>query len=304
VAPAQRVNVMAFLADKPLAAALVAARAPGAAPRSVPWSAEQQRAYSAALKAKQAPVISAAQALGGQVVGQLTNASNGVLLSIDANQLGALARVADVQSVMVVEDMALDLSSVTAYVGATALHGRSPSVDGTGVRIAILDSGIDFTHRNLGGAGTLAAYAAAYGAAGPACVVTTANTTAPTWTSKVIGGFDFVGERWPNTSPVLEPDPNPIDCQGHGTNVADIAGGRSADGTWKGMAPGAQLLASRSARLWPRAARAWASCRAWTTCSTRTRTATCPTRSKWSTCRWARTSASARTRACCRRRTS
>ena len=243
VAPAQRVNVMAFLADKPLAAALVAARAPGAAPRSVPWSAEQQRAYSAALKAKQAPVISAAQALGGQVVGQLTNASNGVLLSIDANQLGALARVADVQSVMVVEDMALDLSSVTAYVGATALHGRSPSVDGTGVRIAILDSGIDFTHRNLGGAGTLAAYAAAYGAAGPACVVTTANTTAPTWTSKVIGGFDFVGERWPNTSPVLEPDPNPIDCQGHGTNVADIAGGRSADGTWKGMAPGAQLLA-------------------------------------------------------------
>jgi hypothetical protein len=162
VAPAQRVNVMAFLADKPLAAALVAARAPGAAPRSVPWSAEQQRAYSAALKAKQAPVISAAQALGGQVVGQLTNASNGVLLSIDANQLGALARVADVQSVMVVEDMALDLSGVTAYVGATALHGRSPSVDGTGVRIAILDSGIDFTHRNLGGPGTTAAYEAAY----------------------------------------------------------------------------------------------------------------------------------------------
>ena len=243
VAPSQRVNVMAFLSDPPLAAALVAARAPGAAARSVPWSAEQQRSYVALLKSRQAQVISAANALGGEVVGQLTNASNGVLMSINANQVGALARLADVSNVMVVEDVQLNLQAVTAYVGATALHGRSPSVDGTGVRIAILDSGIDFTHRNLGGAGTAAAYEAAYGGPASSCGPTAANTTAPTWTSKVVGGFDFVGERWPNTSAVLEPDPNPIDCQGHGTNVADIAGGRSADGTWKGMAPGAQLLA-------------------------------------------------------------
>ncbi len=245
VAQAQRVNVMAFLADKPLAAALVAARAPGAAPRSVPWSAEQQRAYAAQLRAKQAQVISAAQALGAQVVAQMTNASNGVLMSIDANQVSALSRLADVQSVMVVEDSTLTLPDVTAYVGATALHNRTPSVSGAGVRIAVLDSGIDFTHRNLGGPGTVAAYQTAYGstAAPTTCGPTAANTSTPTWTSKVIGGFDFVGERWPNTSAVLEPDPNPIDCQGHGSNVADIAAGLSADGTWKGMAPGAQLLA-------------------------------------------------------------
>ncbi|MCZ8173859.1 MAG: S8 family serine peptidase [Burkholderiaceae bacterium] len=243
VAPTQRVNVMAFMSERPLAAALTAARAPGAAPRSVPWTAEQQRSYVAQLKARQAQVISAARALGGEVVAQLTHASNGVLMSIDANQVGALSRVADVQSVMVVEDFKLDLASVTNYVGATALQGRNPSIDGTGVRIAILDSGIDFTHRNLGGAGTAAAYAAAYGGPATSCGPTAANTSMPTWTSKVVGGFDFVGERWPTASPVLEPDPNPIDCQGHGTNVADIAAGLSADGTWKGMAPGAQLLA-------------------------------------------------------------
>ncbi|MFO0443374.1 MAG: hypothetical protein ACK50F_03745, partial [Betaproteobacteria bacterium] len=151
VAPTQRVNVMAFMSERPLAAALTAARAPGAAPRSVPWTADQQRSYVAQLKARQAQVISAARALGGEVVAQLTHASNGVLMSIDANQVGALSRVADVQSVMVVEDFKLDLASVTNYVGATALQGRNPSIDGTGVRIAILDSGIDFTHRNLGG---------------------------------------------------------------------------------------------------------------------------------------------------------
>ena len=244
VAPSQRVNVVAFMNDQPLAAALVAARAPGAAPRSVPWTAEQQRAYVAQLKARQAQVISAAKGLGGTVVGQLTNASNGVLMSIDANQVGALSRVADVASVMVVEDFATALSRVTEYVGATALQARTPPVDGTGVRIAVLDSGVDFTHRNLGGAGTLAAFEAAYGAprAG-GCVVTPQNTSAPVWTSKVIGGFDFVGERWPTSSTTLEPDPNPIDCEGHGSSVADIAAGRSADGTWKGMAPGAKVVA-------------------------------------------------------------
>jgi len=36
-------------------------------------------------------------------------------------------------------------------------------------------------------------------------------------------------------------DPNPIDLEGHGTHVADIIGGKSVDGTHKGMAPGAKL---------------------------------------------------------------
>jgi subtilisin family serine protease len=236
----QRVNVIAYLPDPPLAAALVAARAPGAARKSVPWTADQQRSYTQQLRSKQAAVISAAQSLGGTVAGQLTNASNGVLLSIDSAQLPALSKMGGISSLMLVEDTTLALSTTTEYVGANTVRNRNPSVDGSGIRIAILDSGIDFTHRNLGGAGTVAAYQAAYGAA--SCGRTTQNTTAPTWTSKVVGGYDFVGERWPNTvNAALEPDPNPIDCQGHGTNVADITAGLSADGTWKGMAPGAQL---------------------------------------------------------------
>src|SRR2546423_1477833 len=36
-------------------------------------------------------------------------------------------------------------------------------LDGTGVRAAVIDSGVDFTHGDLGGPGTAAAYTACYG---------------------------------------------------------------------------------------------------------------------------------------------
>ncbi|NTV65545.1 MAG: S8 family serine peptidase, partial [Oscillochloris sp.] len=51
----------------------------------------------------------------------------------------------------------------------------------------------------------------------------------------VVGGYDFVGEQWPDGP--LAPDPDPIDYEGHGTHVADIIGGE------QGVAPGASLYA-------------------------------------------------------------
>ena len=80
---------------------------------------------------------------------------------------------------------------------------------------------------------------AAYGAAPADPLNKTLDGLFPT--AKVVGGYDFVGEGWPTTA--LAPDPDPIDFNGHGTHVADIIAGKSADGTHKGMAPGATLLA-------------------------------------------------------------
>lgn len=176
-------------------------------------------------------------ALGGKELARVQTAHNAIAVSIDASQLTQVASLSGVAKVRPVMNYELDLSATVPYVGATAAQSRG--VDGTGVVVAVLDSGIDYTHRNLGGAGTDAAYTDAYGTATSDPRNTTLDGLFPT--AKVIGGYDFVGESWPNSPEVGDPDP--IDLEGHGTHVGDIIAGQSADGAHKGVAPGAKLMA-------------------------------------------------------------
>lgn len=97
----------------------------------------------------------------------------------------------------------------------------------------MLDSGVDYTHANLGGGGTLTDYQNAYGTGTADSRNTTRDGLFPT--AKVVEGYDFVGEQWP--SGPLQPDDDPIDFEGHGTHVADIIGGVG------GVAPGVDLYA-------------------------------------------------------------
>jgi subtilisin family serine protease len=169
----------------------------------------------------------AGRAPGARLQTSVQTVLNGVVMDVDAEQIAALANDPDVARISRVIDYQMDLSETVPYIGATAV--QNAGYDGRGVRVAVLDSGIDYTHAAFGGPGTVEAF----------------NNNDPTIietgtfpTAKVVGGYDFVGSNWPND--VLAPDPDPLDDGpggGHGTHVADIIGGKA------GVAPGVDLYA-------------------------------------------------------------
>lgn len=199
--------------------------------------AESLAKYRQDVRTQQDKVALSLTSVGAEELARVHVAHNAIAVRVDAAQLEQIALIPGVAKVRPVIHYEMTLSETVPYVGGTAV--QQTGKDGSGVTVAVLDSGIDYTHRNLGGEGTLAAYAAAYGAAPGDPLQTTLDGLFPT--EKVIGGFDFVGEVWPNGDRTEDPDP--IDFGGHGTHVADIVGGRSQDGTHVGMAPGASLLA-------------------------------------------------------------
>jgi subtilisin family serine protease len=210
------------------------------------WSKGQQQQYVKDLENKQDAVRNQVENLGGRQVARLTKALDALVVSVDRSKIRQIEALPNVRSVRIVRNYGVDLSETVPYIGASALQAIGK--DGTGVRIAVLDSGIDYTHKDLGGPGTAAAYEAAYGTSTTDPRTTSTDGLFPT--SKVVGGYDFVGEAWSPDGPPLAPDPDPIDCGpqaipapcagGHGTHVADIIAGV---GPAKGVAPGAKLYA-------------------------------------------------------------
>ncbi len=229
------VNAVVQLADAPLAVAYKQAGG---------MTKDQQQAYVRGLKDKQNALKGQLNGLGAHELGSVTKALNAVIVSVDAAKLKDVSGLPGVTSVKPIGDYQLDLSETVPYIGAKAV--QDSGVDGTGVKVAVLDSGVDYTHQDMGGAGTVAAYTAAYGTTTSDSKNKTTDGLFPT--SKVVGGYDFVGEGWPTSA--LAPDPDPIDCGtstipapcagGHGTHVSDIIAGV---GPAKGVAPGAKLLA-------------------------------------------------------------
>jgi minor extracellular serine protease Vpr len=123
------------------------------------------------------------------------------------------------------------------FIGAEAAYAQN--IHGEGLRIGVIDTGIDYTHKLLLGEGTEAAYKAI----NPAV----ANAAFPN--KKVVGGIDLVGTEFNPASPdftkhVPVPDMNPLDEAGHGTHVAGtIAGIGDGINTYSGVAPAAELYA-------------------------------------------------------------
>jgi minor extracellular serine protease Vpr len=208
----------------------------------------KQKAQLTRVNAQQAGFISRAKGISAsfKVLGRTQTALNAVMASVSAKALARLSRDAAVQSINPVVDYQQDLSETVPYIGGTALQGLG--IKGAGTTVAVLDSGIDYTHADLGGPGTLQAYLNAFGTKLKDTKnqkINDAYKGAKLYpTAKVIGGWDFVGEAWPNGPLAQDPDPIPCGptikevCDGtHGTHVADIIAGKL------GVAPAAKLLA-------------------------------------------------------------
>ncbi|PPR04383.1 hypothetical protein CVT26_004221 [Gymnopilus dilepis] len=111
-----------------------------------------------------------------------------------------------------------DGESTHVLTGVDKLHAQG--LIGTGIKIGIIDTGIDYTHPFLGGG------------IGPG--------------HKVIGGFDFVGDAYDGTNTPV-PDSDPLDqCNGHGTHVGGIIGANPGNPfNISGVAFGASITAYR-----------------------------------------------------------
>lgn len=156
-----------------------------------------------------------------------TNAVPGVAVVADAGKVRELAARADVVSISRLVPKKLD-NAHSAVLTRVLNTWQTTGLTGQGIRVGIIDSGVDYTHADFGGPGTVAAYDAIDPAA-----PTTAFPTA-----KVVGGTDLAGSNYDAGSDdpaqyTPNPDPNPLDCDGHGSHVAGIAAGFgvNADGS-------------------------------------------------------------------------
>lgn len=246
-APDARVQVLIELTEEPGARAyarvLGGVTAPDAATRAA--AAAAARTQIDRVGAQQTQVMGLAAAAGLQPVEtfRVRRAMNGVAATVTNAQLAALGRLPGVKAVHRIEPEYPNNSTSVPFIGAPQLWndslGLGLSATGAGIRIGIIDTGIDYQHADFGGTGLLADYQANDRAAAPDAYFPSA---------KVVGGVDFAGDAYTGSN-APTPDADPMDCNGHGTHVAGTAAGYgvNADGsTYTGAyGPGTPFPAMR-----------------------------------------------------------
>lgn len=218
------------------------------------------KAHAAMLAGKQLEVSGKFRSQGLKVkeIYSLQRAFNGIAAEVDAADLPDIVAMPEVKSVMPLVEHHPDAATSNPFMRVESFWNALPAglrAKGEGVRVGIIDSGIDYLHTAFGGPGTPASYAA----------VTDKNSAGYFPNAKVVGGWDFVGDTYTGGSANINPDSNPFErVNGHGTAVASlIAGlGVSPDGTTytgpydsstnyaalrvsPGVAPGALIYALR-----------------------------------------------------------
>jgi subtilisin family serine protease len=139
--------------------------------------------------------------------GTFVHVFNGIAVSTEMGNWPSIEKLSEVKAVFPDFEKRVALNESVPLIEAPQVwnmkDNKGDFVTGNGVRVAIIDTGIDYTHPDLGG-----------------CLGATC---------RILGGYDFVNH-----------DNDPMDDNGHGTHVAGIVG---ANGNLKGVAPDSKLLA-------------------------------------------------------------
>ena len=210
----EKVKVILELAGDSVGDRMAVAVAAGRTLSSADRTAQRSR-----LKSSQQAVVDVVTSRGGEVLASYQDAYNGLAVKVTRGDLAALRRTPGVVSVQAVGMHKLDNVNSVKYIGGSRAWNFTGAT-GRGTKVAVIDTGIDYTHANFGGKGTEAAYD------GNDRDVVEAGTFP---TSKVAGGYDFVGDAYAADDPdhdVPVPDRDPLDCEGHGSHVAGSAAGK------------------------------------------------------------------------------
>jgi len=111
-----------------------------------------------------------------------------------------------------------EVGSLHTMTGVDIVHKKYKAT-GKGVKVGVIDTGIDYKHPAFAASGASEGCFARYGK-----------------NCRVKYGWDFVGDDYVGDDKDLKADADPMDCQGHGTHVAGIIGG-DATNIKKGAKP-------------------------------------------------------------------
>jgi len=190
-------------------------------------SKSEKAAIRSNLEKRQAGVEKQVRSHGGKVGASYQNAYNGFKVTIAAKKVPALTRIPGVVAVHKLTPKSFNNIHGVPLIGAPTAWDGVNGFNGTGIKIGIIDTGIDYTHADFGGPGTVSAYEAALATDDAAPNPALFGPAAP----RVKGGTDLVGDSYnadPTSAgyqPVPHPDSNPLDCTDHGTHVAGTAAG-------------------------------------------------------------------------------
>ncbi len=163
----------------------------------------------------------------GTEIYRLQRAFNGIAMRVNPADLAAIAAMPEVKSVMPIVEHYPDAASSNPLMRVESFWNALPSglnTRGTGVKVGVIDSGVDYLHATFGGPGIT----------GVAAGVTDTNANGYFPNAKFPGGWDFVGNSYTGGATPPVPDANPWEgVNGHGTAVASLIAGRgtNANGT-------------------------------------------------------------------------